>query len=130
MSVYNYWTKSKMRVFCFNVACYFLANVCVDFRKKSLFRKYSCVKHQVSIGCHLEISLLLLMSAENTKTFVSLKFCFLGFVNHNNELFLSYLWSFGINYNRWAQRCMGQELCGCTLQGSEIKILNIKINIV
>ena len=35
----------------------------------------------LSIGRHLEISLLLLLSAENTKTltFLSLKFCFLGF---------------------------------------------------
>ena len=45
---------------------------------------------------HLEKSLLLLMSAENTETltFVSLKLCFLGFVNRHNELFFSYLWSF------------------------------------
>ena len=45
---------------------------------------------------HLEISLLLLMSAENTETltFVSLKLCFLGFVHRHNELFFSYLWSF------------------------------------
>ena len=50
----------------------------------------------LSIGRHLEISLLLLMSAEKTKmlTFVSLKLCFLGFVHHHNELFFSYLWSF------------------------------------
>ena len=50
----------------------------------------------LSIGRHLEISLLLLMSAENTETltFVSLKLCFLGFVHHHNELFFSYLWSF------------------------------------
>ena len=50
----------------------------------------------LSIGHHLEISLLLLMSAENTEmlTFVSLKLCFLGFVHHHNELFFSYLWSF------------------------------------
>ena len=50
----------------------------------------------LSIGRHLEISSLLLMSAENTETltFVSLKFCFLGFVHHHNELFFSYLWSF------------------------------------
>ena len=50
----------------------------------------------LSIGCHLEISSLLLMTAENTKTltFVSLKYCFLGFVHHHNELFFSYLWSF------------------------------------
>ena len=50
----------------------------------------------LSIGRHLEISSLLLMSAENTKmlTFVSLKLCFLGFVHCHNELFFSYLWSF------------------------------------
>ena len=49
----------------------------------------------LSIGRHLEISSLLLMSAEITETltFVSLKFCFLGFVNRRNELFCSYLWS-------------------------------------
>ena len=50
----------------------------------------------LSIGRHLEMSSLLLMSAENneTLTFVSLKLCFLGFVNRHNELFFSYLWSF------------------------------------
>ena len=50
----------------------------------------------LSIGCHLEIYSLLLMSAENseTLTFVSLKLCFLGFVHCHNELFFSYLWSF------------------------------------
>ena len=50
----------------------------------------------LSIGHHLEISSLLLMSAENTETltFVSLKLCFLGFVHRHNELFFSYLWSF------------------------------------
>ena len=50
----------------------------------------------LSIGRHLEISFLFLMSAENTKTltFVSLKLYFLGFVHHHNELFFSYLWSF------------------------------------
>ena len=44
---------------------------------------------------HLEISSLLLMSAENTETltFVFLKLCFLGFVHRHNELFFSYLWS-------------------------------------
>ena len=48
------------------------------------------------IGRHLEISSLLLMSAENTETltFVSLNLCFLGFVHRHNELFFSYLWSF------------------------------------
>ena len=46
------------------------------------------------IGRHLEISLILLMSAENTKTlnFVSLMFCFLGFVHRNKELFFSYMY--------------------------------------
>ena len=50
----------------------------------------------LSIVCHLEISSLLLMSAENneTLTFVSLKLCFLDFVHRHNELFFSYLWSF------------------------------------
>ena len=50
----------------------------------------------LSISRHLEISLLLLMSAENTETltFVPLKLCFLGFVNRHNKLFFSYLWSF------------------------------------
>ena len=50
----------------------------------------------LSIGRHLEISLLLLMSAENIErlTFICLKFCFLGFVHRHNELFFSYLWSF------------------------------------
>ena len=50
----------------------------------------------LSIGRHLEISLLLLMSAENTETltFVSLKLCFMGFVHRDDELFFSYLWSF------------------------------------
>ena len=50
----------------------------------------------LSIGRHLEISSLLLMSAENTETLtsVSLKLCFLGFVHCYNELFFSYLWSF------------------------------------
>ena len=54
--------------------------------------KLQCIA--LSIGRHLEISSLLLMSAENseTLTFVSLKLCFLGFVH--NELFFSYLWSF------------------------------------
>ena len=48
------------------------------------------------VGRHLEISLLLLMSSENTETltFVSLKFCLLGFVHRHNELLFSYLWSF------------------------------------
>ena len=48
------------------------------------------------IGRHLEISSLLLMSAENNKTptFVSSKLCFSGFVYHHNKLFFSYLWSF------------------------------------
>ena len=50
----------------------------------------------LSISHHLEIFLLLLMSAENseTLTFVSLKLCFFGFVHRHNELFASYLWSF------------------------------------
>ena len=50
----------------------------------------------LSIGRHIEISSLLLMSTENTEmlAFVSLKLCFLGFVHRHNELFFSYLWSF------------------------------------
>ena len=53
--------------------------------------KLQCIA--LSIGRHLEISPLLLMSAENNET-VSLKLCFLGFVHRHNELFFSYLWSF------------------------------------
>ena len=47
----------------------------------------------LSIVRHLEISSLLLRSAENNEmlTFVSLKLCFLGFVHCHNELFFSYL---------------------------------------
>ena len=58
--------------------------------------KSQCIRKALSIGCHVEISSLLLMSAENTETltFVSLKHCFLGFVYRHNELFFSYLWSF------------------------------------
>ena len=37
-----------------------------------------------------EISLLLLMSAENTKM-LNLKLCFFGFVHRHNELFFHYL---------------------------------------
>ena len=50
----------------------------------------------LSIVRHLEISTLLLMSAENTETltFVSLKLCFLDFVHRQHELLFSYLWSF------------------------------------
>ena len=56
----------------------------------------------LSIGRHLEISSLLLMSAENTETltFVSLKLCFLGFVHRHNELLFSYLWSFVCKFTR------------------------------
>ena len=43
------------------------------------------------IGRHLEISSLLLMSAEKN---LNTNFCFLGFVHCHNELFFSYLWSF------------------------------------
>ena len=65
------------------------------FLKNVLVAEKSLCK-VLSIGRHLEISSLLLMSAENneTLTFVSLKFCFLGFVYRHNELFFSYLWSF------------------------------------
>ena len=65
------------------------------FSKNVLVAEKSQCK-ALSIGHHLEISSLLLMSAENSKTltFVSLKLCFLGFVHHHNELFFSYLWSF------------------------------------
>ena len=67
--------------------CRFLKNILVA-------EKSQC--KGLLIGRHLEISSLLLMSAENTKrlTSVSLKLCFLGFVNRCNELFFSYLWSF------------------------------------
>ena len=66
-----------------------------QFSKNVLVAEKSQCK-ALSIGCHLEISSLLLMSAENTEmlTFVSLKLCFLSFVNRQNELFFSYLWSF------------------------------------
>ena len=47
----------------------------------------------LSIDRHLEMSSFLQKNTE-TLTFVSLKFCFLGFVNRHNELFFSYLWSF------------------------------------
>ena len=65
------------------------------FLKNVLVAEKSSCK-ALLIGRHLEISSLLLMSAENTETltFVSLKLCFLGFVYHHNELFFSYLWSF------------------------------------
>ena len=61
-----------------------------QFSKNVLVAEKSQCK-ALLIGCHLEISLLLLMSAENTETltFVSLKFCFLGFVHRHNELFYS-----------------------------------------
>ena len=64
------------------------------FLKNILVAEKSLSK-ALSIGRHLEISSLLLVSAENTETltFVSLKLCFLGFVNCDNEFF-SYLWSF------------------------------------
>ena len=66
-----------------------------QFLKKILVAEKSQCK-ALSIGHHLEISLLLLMSAENTETltFLSLKFCLLGFVHRHNELLFSYLWSF------------------------------------
>ena len=66
-----------------------------QFSKNVLVAEKSHCK-VLQIGRHLEISSLLLMSAENTKTliFVSLKLCFLGFVHRHNELFFSYLWSF------------------------------------
>ena len=49
----------------------FLENCLVAEKKQCKF---------LYISCHLEISLLLLMSAENTEilTFVSLKLCFFG----------------------------------------------------
>ena len=65
------------------------------FSKNVLFAEKSQCK-VLSIIHYLEISLLLLMSAENNKTltFVSLKLCFLDFFHRHNELFFSYLWSF------------------------------------
>ena len=66
-----------------------------QFSKNVLVAEKSQCK-ALSISRHLEISSLLLMSAENSETlsFVSLKLCFLGFVHRHNELFFSYLWSF------------------------------------
>ena len=55
------------------------------------------VPRLLSIGHHHELFFAFADSvAENTETltFVSLKLCFLGFVNRHNELFFSYLWSF------------------------------------
>ena len=64
----------------------------VSILEKKLVAEKSLCKF-LSIGRHLETSLLLLMSAENneTLTLVSLKLCFLGFVHRHNELFFSYL---------------------------------------
>ena len=66
-----------------------------QFLKNVLVAEKSQCK-TLSIGRHLEISLLLLMSSENieTLTFVSLKFCLLGFFHRHNKLLFSYLWSF------------------------------------
>ena len=66
-----------------------------QFSKNILVAEKSQCK-ALLISRHLEISSLLLMSAENseTLTLVSLKLCFLGFVHHHNELFFCYLWSF------------------------------------
>ena len=66
----------------------------MDFRKNVLVHEIQLCK-ALSIGRHLEISSVLLMSAENTETltFVSLKLCFFGFVHCRNEFFFSYLWS-------------------------------------
>ena len=66
-----------------------------QFLKNFLVAEKSWCK-ALSISRHLEISSLLLMSAENNEmlTFVSLELCFLGFVYRHNELFFSYLWSF------------------------------------
>ena len=65
-----------------------------QFSKNVLVAEKSQCK-ALSIVRHLEISSLLLMSAENneTPTLVSLKLCFLDFVHRHNELFFSYLWS-------------------------------------
>ena len=72
-----------------------------QFLKNILVAEKSQCK-ALSIGRHLEISSLLLMSAENTETltFVSLKLCFFGFVHRRNELFFSYLWSFVHKFTR------------------------------
>ena len=69
-----------------------LINNCGDFSKNFLVAE----KLQCKVSYHLEISSLLLMSAEDTETLTSvfLKLCFLGFVHHHNEFFFSYLWSF------------------------------------
>ena len=67
----------------------------MDFQKNVLVaEKFQYIA--LSIGRHLEISLLLQMSTENSEmlTFVSLKLCFLGFVHCHNQLFFSYVASF------------------------------------
>ena len=55
-------------------------NLCRFSKNVLVAEKLQC--KALLIGHHLEISLLLLMSAKNieTLTFVSLKLCFLGFV--------------------------------------------------
>ena len=76
----------------------------------SVAEKSSC--KALSIGRHLGISSLLLMSAENTETltFVSLKLCFLGFVYRHNELFFSYLWSFVHKFISSSMNLLNREL--------------------
>ena len=68
--------------------------MCGFLKKKTPFCGVMAVQ-SLFVVHHLEISSLLLMSAENieTLTFVFLKLCFLGFVHRHNELFFSYLWS-------------------------------------
>ena len=65
-------------------SCYDIPNLCGNFRKPSWLQRNRGLK------------LIDRSSAESTETltFVSLKLCFLGFVNRHNELFFSYLWSF------------------------------------
>ena len=69
-------------------------NLCRFSKNILVTEKLQC--KALSISRHLEISSILLMSAENTETltFVSLNLCFLGFVHCHNELFFSYLRSF------------------------------------
>ena len=58
----------------------------------------------LSVNRHLEISSLLLMSAEKHRNanfcILIFKLCFLGFVHLHNEFFFSYTWSFVYKFTR------------------------------